>query len=354
MVCAPSLQAAPPAPDYWPTEEWRSSIPEAHGLDGLGLQRLVNLVREGEPFPDLHSLLIVRGGYLVVEEYFANYRADQLHTLQSVTKSFTSAAIGIALAKGQIDSVAEPVLGFFSHLEGIGNVDKRKRAMTLEDLLTMRSGTDYHERGPGSPHYQLNELSSGWTEFVLNRPMVAAPGTVYQYDSGGVILMSAILAARTGQHADAYLEEHLFAPLGIENHFWFQNAEGHPHTGGGLWLQPRDMAKFGLLYLHEGRWEDQQVVPSAWVATSTRRHVTFTQMGRNMIGYGYLWWIMRPDPTGDRETEIFAACGFRAQYIFVIPEHDMVVVVTGGTQNSTDQNKPLEFLYTHILPTVQR
>jgi CubicO group peptidase (beta-lactamase class C family) len=273
---------------------------------------------------------------------------------QSVTKSFTSAAIGIAIEKGYIKDVQEPVMGFFPDLEGIENIDDRKRAMTLEDLLTMRSGTDYHERGPGSPHYQLNELARGWTEFVLSRPMETDPGTTFQYDSGGVILMSAILEARTGEHADAFLETHLFEPLGIERSWWFRNMEGHPHTGGGLTLRSRDMAKFGLLYLRHGRWEDKQVVPAVWVETSTKRHVTFSKVRRGMIGYGYLWWIMPPDPYGDWEHEIYAACGFRAQYIFVIPEYDMVVVVTGGTHNGTDQNRPREFLYSHILPSVKR
>jgi CubicO group peptidase (beta-lactamase class C family) len=354
VVAGPSLFAEAPAPEYWPTKEWRTSTPEAQGLDGAMLQKLVDLIREGEKFPDLHSLLVVRNGYLVVDEYFDGWAADRIHMLQSVTKSFTSAAIGIAIDNGYIKNVQEPVLGFFSDTEGIDHVDDRKRAMTLEDLLTMRSGTDYHERGPGSPHYQLNALTHGWTEFVLSRPMVTKPGTSYQYDSGGVILMSAVLQARAGEHADAFLKEHLFTPLGIEDFFWFKNSEGHPHTGGGLSLRPRDMAKFGLLYLRNGMWEGKHVVPSAWVETSTRRHYTFSKVRRGMTGYGYLWWILPPDPAGDRKKEIFAACGFRAQYIIVVPEHHMVVVVTGGTQNGADQNKPREFLYSHILPAVNR
>lgn len=354
MITASSLLAQMPVPEYWPTREWKTSTPETHGLDGARLQVLVDLIAAGEQFPDLHSLLIVCDGYLVVEEYFAGQQAESLHMLQSVTKSFTSAAIGIAIAKGYIENVQEPVLGFFPDLEGIDHIDDRKRAMTLEDLLTMRSGTDYHERGPGSPHYELNALPGGWTEFVLSRPMVADPGTIYQYDSGGVILMSAILKTRAGGHADAFLAEHLFEPLGIERFWWFKNSEGHPHTGGGLNLQSRDMAKFGLLYLRNGRWEDRQIIPAAWVETSTERHVTFANIRRGMTGYGYLWWIMPPNPEGDGKTEIFAACGFRAQYIFVIPEHDMIVVVTGGTQNDADQNLPRKFLYSHILPAVKR
>jgi CubicO group peptidase (beta-lactamase class C family) len=339
--------------EYWPTKGWGTSTPEAQGIDGAMLQELVDLIREGEKFPDLHSLLIVRNGYLVIDEYFGGHEADRIHMLQSVTKSFTSAAIGIAIDKGYIKDVEEPVLAFFTDMRGIDYVDDRKRAMKLEDLLTMRSGTDYHERGPGSPHYQLNALERGWTEFVLSRPMEAEPGTRFQYDSGGVILMSAILKSRTGDHADAFLEKHLFEHLGIENSHWFKNSEDHPHTGGGLAIRPRDMAKFGLLYLRKGRWEGKQIVPSAWVEASTSRHVKFSDVRRGMTGYGYLWWILPPDPAGDRKQEIFAACGFRAQYIYVVPEHNMVVVVTGGTQNGADQNKPTEFLYSHILPAVK-
>jgi CubicO group peptidase (beta-lactamase class C family) len=318
------------------------------------LAQLVELIRADESFPDLHSLLVVRNGYLVIEEYFAGQNAERLHELQSVSKSFTSAAIGIAIEKGYIKNVQEPVLSFFPDREGIDNVDDRKRAMTIEDLLTMRSGTDYHERGPDAPHFQLNRLTHGWTEFVLSRPMVSQPGTTFQYDSGGVILLSAILKARTGQHADAFLEEHLFKPLGIERSGWFKNLEGHPHTGGGLRLRPRDMAKFGLLYLRKGRWEEKQVVPTAWVEASTKRHVTFANVHRGMLGYGYLWWILPPDPASNRKTEIFAARGFRAQYIFVVPEHDMVVVVTGGAQTGRHMIKPVEFLHSHILPAVNR
>jgi CubicO group peptidase (beta-lactamase class C family) len=218
----------------------------------------------------------------------------------------------------------------------------------------MRSGTDYHERGPDSPHFQLNRLSRGWTEFVLSRPMVSDPGTRFQYDSGGVILMSALLKVRTGEHADAFAEKHLFRPLGIKRNYWYANTEGHPHTGGGLNLLPRDMAKFGLLYLRNGKWEDKQVVPAEWVKASTRRHVKFeTPPFGNFVGYGYLWWILPPAEKGEGHPDIYAACGFRAQYIFVVPEHDMVVVVTGGTRNSADQGKPVEFLYSHILPAVR-
>ncbi|MHC4140394.1 MAG: serine hydrolase domain-containing protein [Planctomycetota bacterium] len=320
----------------WPTRSWPVSSPAEQGLQTATLNELVQLIREGEQFPDIHGVLVARNGYLVLEEYFAGYDADDIHMLQSVSKSFTSAIIGIAIEQELIAGVEEPVLDFFPEHDGIENLDDRKRAMTLEDLLTMRSGTDYHERGPDSPHFQLNRMAR------------------FQYDSGGVILMSSLIKARTGEHADTYMEEHLFAPLGIERQRWYRNAEGHPHMGGGLHLTSRDMAKFGLLYLRQGKWEDQQVVPSDWVEASFRRHVEFASQGHPFVGYGYLWWILPPaDENGDHP-DILAACGFRAQYIFVIPEHEMVVVVTGGTHNRTDQGNPVRFLYSHILPAVEK
>jgi len=343
---------AEPAP--WPTSGWPTSTPAAQALDGDRLNELAGLIREGEEFPNVHSLLVVRNGYLVLEEYFAGHDADDLHDVQSVTKSFTSAAVGIAVGEGRIAGIDAKVLDFFPDTSGIENLDDRKRAITIENLLTMRSGTDYHEHSPGSPHHQLNALTHGWSEFYLSRPMVSDPGTRFQYDSGGVVLLSAILKARTGRHADALLSDRVFKPLGIEKSWWFKNAEGHPHTGGGLRLRPRDMAKFGLLYLREGRWEDKQVLPRAWVKASLTQHVTFPEKRGPFVGYGYLWWIFEPDPQGNGKERIYAACGFRAQYIFVVPEHKMVVVVTGGTLNQSDMYKPTEFLYSHILPAVGR
>jgi CubicO group peptidase (beta-lactamase class C family) len=357
VVAGIAILAAPGAdavPEPWPTEEWTRSSPADRRLDPERLEILTREIREGERFPDLHALLIVRNGYLVVEEYFEGYDAKKLHTLQSVSKSFTSALIGIAIAQGKIEGVDEKVLDFFPDAAGIENLDERKKSMMLQDLLTMRGGTDYHEGYPGSPHDQLNSLDHGWDRFVLSRPMVHEPGTHFQYDSGGVILMSAMLKNRTGMHADAYADRYLFPALGISRSRWHKNADGHPHTGGGLHLLPRDMAKFGLLYLRGGRWEDRQVVPANWVEESTRRHVKLEGRGGRAVGYGYLWWILPPDPKGPGKRDIFAAMGFRAQYIFVVPEHDMVVVVTGGTQSGTDQRMPIEFLYSHILPAVRR
>ena len=346
-----AAQAGPQASPSW---EWPVSTPEEQGLDSKKMSELTALIREGELCPQLHSLLVIRHGYLVVEEYFNNWQADRIHTLQSVSKSFTSALVGIAIARGEFKGVDEKVLDFFPDMKGIANLDDRKASIRLKDLLTMRSGTDYNERGDDSPHRQLNRLPRGWDKFYLDRPMLRPPGTEFLYDSGGVILLSAMLKNRTGMHADEYAERFLFKPLEIEKKFWAKNQEGHTHTGGGLNLSARDTAKFGLLYLNNGRWGDKQIVPEDWVRESFRKHVDLTVAGQPPSGYGYLWWILAPDPRGNGRQDVYAARGRFGQYIFIIPEHDMVVVVNGFAQSGPEQGKPIALLYDNILPAVRR
>jgi len=351
VVVGLNLGAAAEDQAPWPTQKWPRSTPAEQGLDPAPLDRLVSTIRANNQIRNIHSLLVVRNGHLVVEEYFDGHDADELHMLQSVSKSFTSALVGIAIDKGKIEGVDERVVSFFPDLEGkIDHLDDRKRSMTVDDLLTMRSGTDYTEGGSGTPHYKLNRMNRGWTEFILGRPMISEPGTKFRYDSGAVILTSAILKARYGVHADRFAKEHLFKPLGIKRYDWSTNAEGHPHTGGGLDIRSRDMAKFGLLYLRGGRWEDEQVVPADWVLTSLSRHVTFDRKRGRSVGYGYWWWVLPPDPDGAGSQDIYGAFGFRGQYIFLVPEHDMVVVVTAGGRDYSEEKAPQDFLYSHILP----
>jgi CubicO group peptidase (beta-lactamase class C family) len=181
-----------------------------------------------------------------------------------------------------------------------------------------------------------------------------------------VILSSALIKQRGGEHADEFARARLFEPLGIERTRWFRNDEGHPHTGGGLDLRSRDMARFGLLYLRDGRWGDRQVVPASWVARSLSRVVRFERPRGRSVGYGYWWWVFPPlenaaspataDAPGPRPThtrDIYAACGFRGQYIFLVPEHDMVVVVTAGGRGWSEERAPRDFLYTDILPSIR-
>ncbi len=272
--------------------------------------------------------------------------------LQSVSKSFTSAVIGIAVDRGEIKDVDEKILGFFPQFASENKEESRTR-ISIENLLTMRSGTAYQERGSNSPHSRLNRLSRGWDSFYIRQPMVSEPGTKFLYDSGGVIFLSAILKQQTGIHADEYAAKTLFPALGIEQWEWFKNRDGHPHTGGGLDLLPRDMAKLGQLYLQGGMWNGQQVISEEWVKASIQKHVSWDLKKDHTLGYGYLWWLLEPDPAGPGTEYVYAAMGFRGQYIFVVPEHDLVVVITAGARGRA-QNALIDMLYDYIFPALIR
>jgi CubicO group peptidase (beta-lactamase class C family) len=155
-------------------------------------------------------------------------------------------------------------------------------------------------------------------------------------------------------HADIYAENTLFKSLGIEKKFWVKNQEGHAHTGGGLALRTRDMARFGLLYLNKGKWGGKQVIPEDWIQESFTKHVDFGNQGQDVIGYGYLWWIQKPDPMGNGKEYIYAARGAQGQYIFIVPEHDMVVAINADTKSGEQQRNIVTILYNHILPSVER
>ncbi len=334
-------------------ESWERATAHDVGLRADLLEAFLQEVREGD-YPGVTSLLVVRGGRLAVEEYFGGNDGHRLHTMQSVSKSFSSAILGIAIAEGVIGSTNDRVLGYFPDQE-IRNRDAFKEALTIEDLLTMRSGTDYHERGSGSPHSQLNRLATGWSSFYLDRPMVTEPGSQFVYDSGAVILSSALIQARTGMHADKYARDRLFGQLGIESHRWHGNSEGHPHMGGGLYLRPTDMARFGQMFLDDGRWNGTQVISKQWVKASFEQHVDLAgKSHQHVIGYGYWWWIFEPATEIGATLPFYAAYGANGQFIFVVPEFDLVVVVTGKTSSYRNESAPMRFMYTHILPAVER
>jgi CubicO group peptidase (beta-lactamase class C family) len=322
------------------------------GLDSARINELIERIGN-RTYANIHSLLIIKNDTLVLEKYFSNTGPQSLHTLQSVTKSFTSAITGIALEKGYITGSDEKILGFFPQYTNLQNLNEWKKEIRIRDILTMRTGVEYSEGYDGSPHSRLNGLSRGWDLFYLNLPMAAAPGTVFNYDSGGVILLSAIMHNACGMHADAIADLYLFPQLDITQKQWIKNKEGHPHTGGGLYLLPRDMAKLGQLYLDKGRYNGRQVVPENWVEQSYAMSVQISDWGPNIVGYGYLWWIFRPANRSRTGEYVYAAMGAYGQYIFVVPEYDMVVAVTAQTANDTEFMNPQNFLYSHVLDAVR-
>jgi CubicO group peptidase (beta-lactamase class C family) len=284
---------------------------------------------------EVHSVLVVRNGYLVAETYYPPFQRDTKHHVYSVTKSFISALIGIAIEEGYIDGIAHRVLDFFPQ-HAFANLDGRKESLTLEHLLTMTSGLDWEE---GMPTYQEMGRTRDWIQYVLDKPMAAEPGSQHNYCSGCSHVMSAIIQVTAGMNTLQFAKRQLFEPLGITNIYWETDGSGIPNGGWGLEITPRDMAKFGYLYLNDGVWDGQQIVPDDWVRESVGHGVSVGDGWR----YGYQWWIYPP-------LGAYAAVGLGAQLIVVIPDLEMVVVFTAELN---DSSALFELIEDFIVPAAQ-
>ena len=295
--------------------EWPISAPEAQGMRSHVLAEMMGHIRTKSLH--IHSLAIVRNGHLVLDAYLYPFTKEYQHNIYSCTKSVMSALIGIAIDKGYIQSVNQPITDFFPDMT-IANMDERKQAMTLENLLTMTSGfkceDSYLYRWEGLIRLRF---SDDWAQFVLDLPMAAPPGQRFEYCNGVSYLLSVIIQQTTKMRTLAFARKHLFDPLGIDDIDWETSPQEVDVGWGRMRLKPHDMAKFGLLYLNKGRWIDQQIVPAAWVEASTRGHIRAYPFDH----YGYQWWI---DDAG-----YYMAVGYKGQRIFVVPVKNLVAVFTG-------------------------
>jgi CubicO group peptidase (beta-lactamase class C family) len=316
---------------YWPTEGWRTSTPEEQGMDPQKLEAMLAEIKDREI--NLHSFLIIRNGYLVSETYFGPYDQDTKHEMQSVGRSWTSALIGIAMDKGYIDTVDQRIVDFFPE-RTFANMDQRKEAMTLEDVLTMRTGLEWQEL-PGA--FEQMQKSPDWVQYILDRPMIEQPGTRWNYCSICSHVLTAVIYETTGINPRDFAEENLFRPLGISGVSWIADPDGIPLGAGGFMLTPRDMAKLGYLYLRNGQWDGQQIVSSDWISQSTQ---TYSVVNEH-LGYAY-HWVTIPEMKG------YTASGGGGQIILVLPEDDLVIVTTANTEESI-----FELIDKYVLPAVQ-
>jgi CubicO group peptidase (beta-lactamase class C family) len=350
----------------WPREEWPVSTPAEQGIDPAVIDAMVADMEAGR-YGLIDHFTLIRNGYLVADHHFDQdyesiaaaydstnhqynydhpdwhpyYQGTELHTLQSVTKSVTSVALGIAVDRGLISGVEAPALSFFDSYEP-DRSDPLWADMKLEDLLTMRSGIEWAEDTPYTdPNNSciLMEASEEWMPFVLGHPMDADPGTVWEYNSGASVLLGGIVHQATGQRIDAWAEENLFEPIGIDEFYWKITPSGEVDTEGGLYLAAQDLARIGYLFLRGGRWGQEQLVSQEWVEASTSPIVPDIQPenGRQDPGYGYQWWV--PDHDGT-EAEVFAGNGYGGQFLLVAPDYDVVAVfnswnIHGGAEKST-------------------
>ncbi len=318
-----SSTAAPStAPAGVPGEEWEVRAPEEEGLDPEALEAArAYAFAEGT---NTQGVVIVRDGAIVGEWYAEGADEDSWAASWSMAKSFTSALIGIAIAEGDIPGVDEPMTTWIPEWEG-----SDREAITLRHVLQMTSGLQWNEAyDPASTgSSDIIELVVGGEDQlaqVVDQPLAAEPGTVFNYSSGGTLLLSTVLEQATGQPVGEYAREKLFDPIGMDPVDWWRDTAGNTLTYCCLDTTSRDFARFGQLYLDEGAWGDTEVVPASWVAESL---VTSEAAEEGDSPYGYQWWLA--EDGDDLPADLFAAAGHDGQSIFVMPSLDLVVVRNG-------------------------
>ncbi|HXZ15335.1 MAG TPA: serine hydrolase [Roseiarcus sp.] len=284
-------------------------------MESAALARLVDFV--GRYRQD--SLTVIRHGEIVAEAYYAPYAPNIRHDLRSVTKSFIGTLTAIEIEKGLLDSVDHPIVDLFPD-KRIANLDDAKKAITVQNMLDMTSGIAWKEEDytPDEPIIRMYK-SPDRAEFVLSRPMSDPAGTRFYYSGGNPYVLSALITRKTGEDALDFARDELFKPLGISSVRWGEaDAQGVTDGESGLFLTPRDMAKLGYLYLHEGSWDGERIIPPAWVERVRQGPVKATH------GYHYanFWWSL---PARDA----FMALGRHSQIILVMPKLDVVAVMTG-------------------------
>jgi CubicO group peptidase (beta-lactamase class C family) len=302
----------------WPTKEWLTSTPEEQGMDSSELATLV-------AFGGRHSfdsLLVVRHGRIVLDAYYAPYTADIPHQIHSCTKAVIGTLIGMILKDGLLDRLDRPVLDFFAD-RNVANIDDRKKAITVQNLLDMTSGFDWDEGFEEGKEQTLRDMgrSPDWTQFILDRPMAHPPGESFYYNSGNPHLLSAIITKLTGKTAENYAKEKLFGPLGIATWHWDRDPQGLSKGASSLTLLPRDMAKIGYLYLRHGEWDGRQLLPPGWADVLNHATVNMHASYDPNQRYSNLFWVF---PGG----RVFMANGWHGQNIAVFPDLDIVAVVT--------------------------
>jgi CubicO group peptidase (beta-lactamase class C family) len=320
----------------WPTRAWEVSTPEEQGMDARAVARLIDDV--GTTKQD--SVLIVRNGRIVADAYYAPYVTGIRHDLRSVTKSFVSTMIGALVQQGKL-SVDRPVLDFFPD-RTIANLDDRKTSITVQNLLDMASGIAWVEQVHTSDESLPRMYASpDPTGFVLDQPVSDPPAETFYYKGGDPYLLSALINKVAGQNALEFARKELFAPLGIADVRWAPVDKQGVVTGeAGMRLTPHDMARLGYLYLRDGVWDGQRVIPSAWVERARNGKLT-TSFGK----YANLWWSI-PD------RDAFMALGRHGQLIAVLPRLDVVVVMTGVVPDG-EKRYPLLALIDQIVAAVK-
>lgn len=309
-------QASTQPAEQW---EWQKSSPEDQGFDGSVLDDVNDTY---DSFPML-AAVIVKNGYIIDVYYKDGYDETSSFLLHSASKSVTSALVGIAIEQGYIESVDTPLAQYFPEL--YDREDTRWQRITIRHLLTHTSGIDC-----GDTEFEDEwRASDNWIEFVLNRPMAHEPGTFFNYSTANTHLLCAVLQQATGEDLYEFGKEYLFDPVGMDSVRIDTDAQGISDGGNGIYMDIYDMARFGLLYLNGGEWQGRQVIPAEWVEESTTLQF---ERDSGSADYGYQWWVRT---FGDNDYPAFFAQGHAGQYIFVVPDLELIIAFTGDYEGRT-------------------
>ncbi|MEM7132829.1 MAG: serine hydrolase [Chloroflexota bacterium] len=352
---------------HWPATQWHTASPEEVDLNPTYLDQLDAFAESGEA---IHSIAIVRNGKLCFERYYQGYHERRYHNINSCTKSVINTLVGIALHKGFLPDLQQPLLQYFPEYQP-ANLDPRKQKITLIHLMTMTSGYDTSTKSGEDNEIEEFLDRTASIELMLDRVMVDAPGKSYRYDDLSMHLLGLILQYVTDTSLAEIADTHLFEPLGIwrdeagqpypwtkdaslidERHpfgiwdesstaLWVQDQNGTPSGAFGLQLTTHEMAKFGFLYLQGGCWDDQQLLPSGFAQDALRPHIELSHSG-------YSNWVLAPGGEGA------FALGHGGQIIAVMPKRDMVVVITASPYTSYDIGKVFEEFLMPAITNMQR
>jgi CubicO group peptidase (beta-lactamase class C family) len=342
------LGSGPYQGPYWPTNGWRSCTPEEVGMDSELLRKMnEDMVLQMRLHIDVHSVMVVRKGYIVAEQYYTDdFGRDSLHYVFSCTKSVTSAAFGIADDQGLMPSLDTPLMDFFTDYQW--DNPEGKDGITLRHALTMTDGLEWNELqylySDERNTFRQWRDQDGSIQFILDRPLQTTPGEAFNYNSGISHLLSIVIQLQTGVRLDSFAARELFLPLGIRDYYWSVNQDGAASGYSGLYLRPSDLAKFGMLYLEKGRWEDEQLISESWVHESTQKHIPRGDIPG--MYYGYQWWV--------HEDGLIAAIGFGGQLLMLLPEYELIVLFNNYHNEADDfqMETPWRLLDTFIVPAV--
>ncbi len=330
------------APDDLSDDElWIVSDWEAEGINSAIIEGGVALLAESRT---RQSLIIMRKGAIAYEAYFNGSRATDSNNIASISKSMLSALVGIAIEQGYFESTDERIADYLpAYFEEVA--DPAARELTLHHLLTMTHGLAWEENEASR---RLNR-SENWVADILSAPLSSQPGARFNYSTGVSHVLSAVVTEATGMSACEFAHRHLFQPLGIEAEFWGVDPQGYFTGGHSVSMTAREIARFGQLFLDEGRWQGAPIVPGWWVAASTAPQI---DIGNNYAGYGYYWWLNRI-----AGYDMYSALGAGGQILHVIPALEIVMVTThgfrGNRRDYAEEAESYDFIWNFLIPAIE-